>query len=243
MQPVAEAMRAAEQYEEAHTGLADHEALKLRHAVRPCFEVHLSEGPMADVVCSEDHAGEASLLCIAPCPSAEVYGPSHCILLACLWLARSGSLLPSLVTQQQGHLTSISSLRALLHGIWGISAPGPLICTSNPRASVPSYFGIVQELEERGDLLCELLGERNETIDELHMDIADMKHIFHEQAGGFDAGAAMCWRQRSEVSMKWLLEQMERMRADVKACISRTEGAMQNSESQSIALVDGCRPI
>ena len=38
-----------------------------------------------------------------------------------------------------------------------------------------------QELEDRGGLLCELLGERNETIDELHMDIAEMKTIFHAQ--------------------------------------------------------------
>lgn len=48
-------------------------------------------------------------------------------------------------------------------------------------ASLQALPPWVQELEERGDLLCELLGERNETIDELHMDIADMKHIFHEQ--------------------------------------------------------------
>ena len=40
----AEAMRAAEQYEEARTGLADHEALKLRHAVCPCFEADLLQG-------------------------------------------------------------------------------------------------------------------------------------------------------------------------------------------------------
>lgn len=37
------------------------------------------------------------------------------------------------------------------------------------------YKSDLQELEDRGGLLCELLGERNETIDELHMDIRDMK--------------------------------------------------------------------
>lgn len=39
----------------------------------------------------------------------------------------------------------------------------------------------VQELEQRYDTALELLGERNENVDQLEEDIAEMKQIFHEQ--------------------------------------------------------------
>ena len=39
----------------------------------------------------------------------------------------------------------------------------------------------LQEQEARYEMALELLGERNETIDQLEDDIRDMKHIFHSQ--------------------------------------------------------------
>lgn len=39
----------------------------------------------------------------------------------------------------------------------------------------------MQDLGERYDTVLELLGERNENVDQLEEDIADMKQIFHQQ--------------------------------------------------------------
>lgn len=41
--------------------------------------------------------------------------------------------------------------------------------------------GMEQELHERFDMALELLGERNELVESLEMDILEMKEIFHAQ--------------------------------------------------------------
>ena len=40
---------------------------------------------------------------------------------------------------------------------------------------------LLQEQQEKYDTALELLGERNERVDQLEDDIAEMKRIFHEQ--------------------------------------------------------------
>jgi len=43
------------------------------------------------------------------------------------------------------------------------------------------FLSALQEQEQRHDTALELLGERNERVDQLEADIAEMKQIFHEQ--------------------------------------------------------------
>ena len=42
-------------------------------------------------------------------------------------------------------------------------------------------WAVLQESGRRCELALELLGERNEAVEQLQEDIADMKHIFHAQ--------------------------------------------------------------